>query len=900
MVFIREGFIAKQIKDFETINSETICVELTINKRKWCILFAYRPPNTNKHDFFSEISISLNKMIGKYDNIVLAGDLNIDDSISLSESSQNHLSDMKDVFSLTNLIKEPTCFKSQNGTLLDLILTNRPRSFMKSQSFETGLSDCHKLVCSILRASFKKLPPKIVKYRDNRNFNQEKFLQDLDRKLIQGDLYRNCDEPYQKLSENFIDILNFHAPLKEKHIRGNHAPFMTKELSKAIMEKSKARNKYLKWPSRENYVSHKKSKNKCNSLTRKAKKLFFKKATKDGIMTNKKFWSTVKPFLTNKGCISNDFISIEKDGELISNEKELVEIFNENYINIVEKSSGKKPSSIGDCLNASEDVSTVKEIIARYSNHPSIQKIKNSFSFNSRFELPKPTASDINKIIKSLDTNKATGPDGISAKYVKISANIIDSHLSNIISYDLSDNQYSEHAKTAAVRPCYKKDDRTKVKNYRPVSLLNIFSKIYERFLHENLTNYVNSFLSKFISAYRKSYSSNHVLLRLIENWKKCLDEKKFVGAVLMDLSKAFDSIPHDLLIAKMYAYGFSIDAVTFFYSYLKRRNQSVKINNTHSVFQILLSGVPQGSILGPLLFNIFINDLYLWITKTDLLNFADDNTISAAGKTIEDLILTLETDSQKAIEWFKLNEMIVNPDKFQAIIVKKNTNIKDSYPLKINDQIINSESSVKLLGIEIDNKLSFDKHISTLCKKASNQLNAIGRIQNYMGFKEKEVLINSFVYSNFNYCPLVWHFCSSKSLNKIEKIQERALRLLHNDFVNDYSRLLEKSGKSTMTIKRLRCLALEIFKTLNDQNPNYMKEIFSRNTNHTHRPLDIKVNYKNTTKFGINSLRSLGPHIWNSLPKFVKEETNFEKFKEFINDWFGLKCKCNMCKFFK
>ena len=303
-----------------------------------------------------------------------------------------------------------------------------------------------------------------------------------------------------------------------------------------------------------------------------------------------------------------------------------------------------------------------------------------------------------------------------------MSANIIDCHLSNIIACDISDIQYSEHSKTAT-------DDRTKVKNHRPVSLFNIFSKIYERFFHENLTNYVNCFLSKFISAYRKSYSSSHVLIRLIESWKKSLDEKKFVCAVLMDLSKAFGSIPHDLLIAKMYAYGFSIDAVTFFYSYLKRRKQNVRINDTHSIFQILLSGVPQGSILGPLLFNIFINDLCLWITKTHLLNFADDNTISAAGKTTEDLIYTLETESQKAIEWFRQNGMIVNPDKFQAIIVKKNAKIKDSYPLKINDQIINSENSVKLLGIEIDNKLSFDKHISTLCKKASNQLNAIGRI---------------------------------------------------------------------------------------------------------------------------------------------------------------------------
>ena len=151
---------------------------------------------------------------------------------------------------------------------------------------------------------------------------------------------------------------------------------------------------------------------------------------------------------------------------------------------------------------------------------------------------------------------------------------------------------------------------------------------------------------------------------------------------------------------------------------------------------------------------------IYISGLQTDLLNFADDNTISATERTIENLISTLETESQTAIKWFTLNEIIVSPEKFQATVVKKNPKMKDSYPLNINDLLINSENSVKLLGIEIDNKLSFEQHISTLCNKASNQLNAIGRTQTFMGFKEKEVLINSFLYSNFNYCRLVWHFC--------------------------------------------------------------------------------------------------------------------------------------------
>ena len=197
------------------------------------------------------------------------------------------MSDVKDVFNLSNLVKKPTCFKSQDGTLIDLMLTNRLKSFLKSQNFEIGLYDCHKLVVSILRASFKKLPRKIITDRDQKRFNH--FVRDLDGRLLQGELYRNWDEPYKKLTEIFNDILNHHAPLKQKLVRDNHALYLTKVCSKAIMGKSKAKNKYLNWPSRENFIPYKGTKNKCNSLTKKAKRDFFKETTKGGTMINKKF-----------------------------------------------------------------------------------------------------------------------------------------------------------------------------------------------------------------------------------------------------------------------------------------------------------------------------------------------------------------------------------------------------------------------------------------------------------------------------------------------------------------------------------------------------------------------------------------------------------------------------------
>ena len=173
------------------------------------------------------------------------------------------------------------------------------------------------------------------------------------------------------------------------------------------------------------------------------------------------------------------------------------------------------------------------------------------------------------------------GRNKIPLKLVKLAANIIDCHIGNILNQSISSSTFPEQAKAANVRPIYKKDRRQEIKNYRPVSNLPSFSKNYERFIQESITPTVDKFLSEFISAYRKAYSKNHVLLRLIEQWKSALDNKNFVGAVLMDLSKAFDCIPHDLLITKLHVYGFSENSLTFFYSFLKQRKQNVKSNNT-------------------------------------------------------------------------------------------------------------------------------------------------------------------------------------------------------------------------------------------------------------------------------------------------------------------------------
>ena len=221
----------------------------------------------------------------------------------------------------------------------------------------------------------------------------------------------------------------------------------------------------------------------------------------------------------------------------------------------------------------------------------------------------------------------------------------------------------------------------------------------------------------------------------------------------------------------------------------------------------------------------------------------------------------------------------------------------KRTLDLNFQGHSIKSEETVKLLGVTLDYKLNFDPHISNLCKKAAAQLNVLKRLKSFIGFAEKEVLVQSFVYANFNYCPLVWYFLSSKSLQKIERIQERALRFLYNDHKSSYYDLLIRSKKCTMQVARQRNLCIEIFKTIKNLNPPFMHNIFSsRSSKHPSRnPNNLDHFRPNQVTFGSRSLKAMGPQIWNCLPNELKSVDNINSFKRMIKRWNGPSCKCNV-----
>ena len=863
LIYINEGVPAKEVSTsgLTAKEIEIKVIEINLHKIEWLFIGIYRPLSQSEKFFFEEISKNMEHYFTNYENFLVVGDFNLGEENSI-------LKDFMNSCNLENVVKKPTCFKSDSPTCIDLILTSDTTRLKNTTTIETGLSDFHVMKATALKGSFRKRGPRIITYRDYNKFNNSVF-----RAELQEELTSNSDGNQDFTNVNRISkrVLDKHAPCKKKYVRANDGPFMTKELRKANMKRTRLKNRFNKNRTNENWTAFKKQRNFCVKLLRQNKRSYYNRLDPKVVSENKKFWKTVKPFFSNKIQGSASITLLEND-VVESDDTRVAEILNGYFVDITKTLSVACEEDSKNLDVSSQD--SLQVTIQRFQCHPSIVKIRATVNSSQSFSFHQITVQEMFNQLVKLDPKKASPQEAIPAKILQANADLYSSPLTGIFNNLVVDCAFPDDLKLADISSLCKKDDNMRKQNYRPISLLPAVSKV--------------------LGGFRKGYNTQHVLLNFLQKCKASLDNKELAGAILMDLSKAFDCINHDLLIAKLAAYGLGWNALMPINNYLSKRKQRVKINGSYSSWRDVTLGVPQGSVLGPLLFNIFINDIFFFVNNTDICNYADDITIYACNSDLNTIINRLETDSAVLAKWFSKNYMKLNEDKCHLMIF--GNKCKDSV-VNIGNSIIKESDYEKLLGVTFDKKLSFTKHVEDLCKKANQKLHALARLSTDP--VKLKLLMDAFIKSPFNYCPLVWMFHDRTINSKVNKIRERALRIVCKDSGNDF---VNNVNTSVTTHQRnLQLLMIEIFKTKNDLNPTFMKDIFAerdnyyslRNINHLQLP---KVR---TTIYGTENIQYRGCLLWSTLPSFLKDSSTIQEFKRKIKQWNGDSCTCRLCRVF-
>ena len=526
LLYLRDDIPVKPLP-LITGNIECIISEVTISKKKWLLVGTYNPSKTLISKHLSILETSLCHYLYTNDNVLILGDFN-------SKMREEAMEDFCSIYNLKSLIKVPTCFKStENPSCIDLMLTNRPHSFQNSTVIETGLSDFHLLTVTVLKTTFKKMPPKVIKYRKFKNYSHFHFQEELKFSLNGIDLNQISNDEYVSL---LMEILEKHAPIKTKYVRANDQPFVTKELRKEHMLRSRLRNKYRKNKTDRNKLAYNKQRNLCVNLLKKTKTSYFENLNPSNISDNKKFWSTVKPLFSEK-AISTDKITLIENNVIISDDRKVAEIFNTFFSNAVKNLNIDHYEHLSFdeyfLCKDTENQDLILTAIEKYGKHPSILKIKDTTPGNASFSFESTDLKSVIKEIANLNESKCTPMDSIPAKILKDNYDIIGPKIVIDFNSSIQTGIFPQNQKLADVFPIFKNELKYFKVNYRPVSVLSALSKIFERLILYQIDNYMKDKLSIYLCGFRKGMSAQNCLLFMIEKWRKALDKSGKCGVLL-------------------------------------------------------------------------------------------------------------------------------------------------------------------------------------------------------------------------------------------------------------------------------------------------------------------------------------------------------------------------------
>jgi hypothetical protein len=652
--------------------------------------------------------------------------------------------------------------------------------------------------------------------------------------------------------------------VKRKHSDNLGAPWLTKGLLKSIKKKNRLYKQFIKTPNSIRESRYKIFRNKLTHVIRKAKRSYYESKFESAKNDLKLTWKLINEVINkrnNKPSIPTRFLS---DNETLTDPTKIAERFCSFFTNVGPTLAKKIPPV---------DVS-FRSFLIENNNAPIIIK---------------PTdVNELRHICKAFKSGKAPGVDNVPTHIIKNSFDLISEPLVKLINLSLSTGVFPDKLKIAQIIPIYKSGESDSVTNYRPISLLTSFSKFFEKVMHNRLSDFIERYEIIYCCqfGFRKNHSTSLALTHLVNKITTAIDRKEVTAGVFLDLSKAFDTLNHEILLAKLQHYGINGLTLKWIKSYLMGRKQFVQIKESRSSEQTIVCGIPQGSILGPLLFILYINDISNASTLTESLIFADDTSIFYSHSDPNYLESVMNEELQMFDVWMKCNKLSVNIKKTNYVIFKSSKKkIPHNFIFCYGNEILKQENTTKFLGVYIDQHLTWKDHISHICKKISKSVGIIYRSRFYLSTKTKLSLYYTLIYPYITYCNIAWSSTYVTNVNRIFYLQKRAVRAITNSNFRAHSTPLF-SQLGILDIFKVNSLYIARFMFCYNSQllPPIFFDLFARNNQIHNYNTRSAMNYRtHTCRTNLKQFTILyqGPKIWNSLPTNIKDSLSLYSFKK-------------------
>lgn len=879
VLYVRDNIPFSVRKDLTPDSLEMACIEINRPYNKSFLISAwYRPPNSDIN-LFDEWALFLGKCDSENKELIVLGDLNCNVSKIPSDLQTRKLQFLCSLYQIEQLINEPTRVTPTSAALIDLILTNKPEEISQSGVIHLGISD-HSLVFAVRKFSLPKSgQTKVREVRDFKNFVENDFIQDVSQ--LPWDIVYQFDNPnicWQVWKSLFLEALDRHAPLRRKRLKENAIPWVTPQIKQRMRKRDFHKKQAVKHNSQTQWELYKTERNKVNIEMRKTKSKYFCEKIEDCTHSKdvKKSWSLINTILGRKRKSTN-VKELLINNTTISDDEAIAESFNDYFTNIGMKLAAE---SVNLYSNSCDDPVNDE----RVDHCPDI-----CFNFSDI------NVSSVALRLQNLKASKATGLDNIPAKVLKVISHIIAPSLTAIFSLSLNMGIYVDEWKLARLSPIYKSEDRRKCENYRPISILPIISKVFEREVFGQIYGYLNenSLLSKFQSGFRPKHGTLAALIQMCDQWLANMDNGKLNGVVFLDIRKAFDSINHEILLKKLKdQFGIHGVELKWFESYLMNRQQVCFVNGHTSLPKKMRCGIPQGSILGPLMFLLYVNDMPDYLKKTTPCLYADDTQISSASDDFDTLIDNLNYDLNNVQKWLSKNKLQHHPTKSKVMFIGSSYNLNNKVgdkPILLNNVPVSRTSTYTCLGVDIDEKLNWEKHVDTICSKVSAGIGAMRRVKPYVPPATLQTIYKSLVQPYFDYCSPLWDNCGKTLQEKLQKFQSRAARVITGTSYDVRSvDVLDTLGWQTLDVRRSQNKSIFMYKILNKHTAPNLNELFCKrnisqnNYNLRNSETDLSLP-KPKTEFLKKGFGYSGAMLWNHLSQDSKQSETLCSFKRAI-----------------